>query len=1523
MKVYKIRTIKTDVSASKNAGGIIGLLERQSNQFSNSYARCAVQGTVTAGENGGGIIGSIGDGVGKIELDTLSVNADVYGSGSRGGVGGLVGSINATTSFELYISNTYSVGDITRAKGLASIGYLVGGVSSGVELQKIEYNYHYGRTDKEASTGIGTYSSSNWADALSTPSAINHNIRNAVSGLSSDGDLRYQADNDLQLIVNDNGDSYYNGVVKGAQMKTRLFAGIFNRANNNTKWPPLWSFSKSDNGGLPFFADAENQPAYAVTFDVSSLPDDNMVSTLWNAVSSGEYAYDNCDGACEGLKLFTDSWGLLDEDEVKFVQSLLGDDAHWVSENSSLENTYSYSDSKTRYSSKAWNKLAFNENAAGSDSAVFSLVNTWTDADFDGIEKDQSGNWVYVKKYEGVMYNSFPMNLFRVGYCLDGYTFEPNDKSYGIYTEWTTEFEEVLNTLKTASKMTLYAYWSRCKNESHLLTSADAEDGTLYITRRHAVWKDGERELYETREYEVGKDGLRVPVDFYYDGIKYEFAKSNVVLSDAKYFYGRNPNSANSKWDNDYIGNVGYADYASNMQEDMEIKVLFKVAFDANAANAFYSENWIGYAEFEINDVIGFDALPSLEIVGRADACFAGWGVLDGNNIVQAKNLMSELADDKDIYLYALWDESCRPETFKISSAMEPGKGRWHIYQDINNMNDKDAVDKSLTFSVGNSFDIYDSILEVPSNVHNLSFYIDYYPNDMDSISSVIYVMDVNGNVLDSLSPGGLLSVTGNVILKAKLEENVSYGHKFVFNVDVPEETNVFYGYGWKRTKRIDWNHSNTSLPMGVYRTDATLVGWTYRNPKQVYTEISSDLIDEYWFYVDSLVQAWEDKWGSVYTDPNEYWEKMDEYRQTLEFMDIELHAVWKKDSVKTYTVSSENTDVMLTLSQNIGDTVVSFRVPAEGLVIPAVGEGIPFKVSFGAGDSPIPAAGIVKVLNESGHEIGMLENGGEWYVTQSVTFAFEGSSEKMQIVSASILRSGIYTLFQFESNLFSESRGVKASVDVFDSLGVPVLDTILGNGVNSPYKGVLQFRLPKQGKYKVVAALADEWETAEYIDSFYVDFGFTSNVYETWKMVSLAAFDTASMKWDEDPLFYWWDDANYGEYWQYKQFRRGDSIESMRGYWYSSLEGRSIPLLEDFSDEADDIVWKLDSVKTGWNMVSNPYPWNVDLLSGHMNAHGEYDAESEVLFWKYNPKTCGYNVTTTLGPFEAVWVKTSRPMEWFVSSEPVFLIDSEDSLSHDDEWLDFEEDWEDYEEERKIHEHEKLDVQRALAKVVSKDRWSLQATLADERGRRDEWNIFGVGGRPSVADEPPESMGDHVNLSIVDGKRALAKSIKASSEEMEWTFDLSASSDRAGELTIAGINGVRSLGYHVYVTVDGKTVEMEEGKPLPVYLKAQGATATVKVSSAVNVALEKALKGLRSTRFGNRLQVNFVASQDLVGTNARVDLLDMQGHLVSRVSAPTVLGENALVLDAPRAGLYVLRVRAGSAVQTGKIIVH
>ena len=513
---------------------------------------------------------------------------------------------------------------------------------------------------------------------------------------------------------------------------------------------------------------------------------------------------------------------------------------------------------------------------------------------------------------------------------------------------------------------------------------------------------------------------------------------------------------------------------------------------------------------------------------------------------------------------------------------------------------------------------------------------------------------------------------------------------------------------------------------------------------------------------------------------------------------------------------------------------------------------------------------------------------------------AYFGKANKtpIKIVENSFRQSGRAISLDVEASEFEVTRAVKGEAKIYDAWGEVVVSMPLGDSLESGFSRSLVLCVDGPGEYTVVVMLYDDRETSKIEQYFEVESMIPAVAARSWQMMSLAAVDTSELSWDNDQVFYWWDAKNTGEFWQYKRYQRGGAIEATRGYWYNSLRGRPLALRPDFEDNEDDVIWNLESDFDGWNLVANPHNLGVDLFSLNEEIRADVDEEAEISFWVYDAET-GYRETDYLEPFGAVWVKVSKPREWKISATPAFEpnIDSLDG--------------------------EKPTAKRRLAKVHSSDRWTLQLALSDNNGRRDSWNLLGAGPRPFVTEEPPAAMGDHVNLSIVEGDRLLAKSIKAAQGEMEWTIALSATSERVGYLSLEGIDDVHALGYHVYVTVDGTMAEMFEGTPLRVYLKSSGTFATVRVAPAPRTVVANAIRNLRSVRVGNRLQVSFDASEGLAGAAARIDLLDMNGRVVNTSSVAAVHGSNNVLFDAPKTGLYILRVRAGSVKQVGKVWVR
>lgn len=443
-------------------------------------------------------------------------------------------------------------------------------------------------------------------------------------------------------------------------------------------------------------------------------------------------------------------------------------------------------------------------------------------------------------------------------------------------------------------------------------------------------------------------------------------------------------------------------------------------------------------------------------------------------------------------------------------------------------------------------------------------------------------------------------------------------------------------------------------------------------------------------------------------------------------------------------------------------------------------------------------------------------------------------------------------------------------------------------------------------GMYHVVAKIyngkGDNPDVREW--TFEVKDVIENDCGDCWQMVALSNVDFEKYEWNDNEVFYWWDEFSiYGKYWQYKEFTKMDAPEFGRGYWYHSLEGRPLVLKDEaFTGE---IVWQLDSVNSGWNMVANPYGWKIKIgVAGQENR----EEKPELEFWRWNKQTGQYDppeVVKELEPYEAVWVKLNRgpEMDWSLPATPAFV----DFVNEDGE----------------IVHVKSLNKKGVLAKAAGADGWALQVELSDASGKMDSWNMLGAGKAAWDSEEPPAGMGNRVNLSIVDAGRRLAKSVKALGEDAyEWNVELSATSARAGYLKFAGIDGILASGLRVFVTVDGVTTEMHDGEKLQVMLSTTAKSANIRVAKSARKVVASTLQGLRAHDLGSALQVGFDVGEGLAGANARVDLVDTKGHVVNTASLKAENGRNEVSLERPVRGLYVLRAVVGREIAVQKIMV-
>lgn len=474
---------------------------------------------------------------------------------------------------------------------------------------------------------------------------------------------------------------------------------------------------------------------------------------------------------------------------------------------------------------------------------------------------------------------------------------------------------------------------------------------------------------------------------------------------------------------------------------------------------------------------------------------------------------------------------------------------------------------------------------------------------------------------------------------------------------------------------------------------------------------------------------------------------------------------------------------------------------------------------------------------------------------------------------------AGSAARLNFVTREFAVNRNVlvKTSV-IFDGDTNVVVDTVK----NVPY----EFSWAKvglaPGKYGLSVQMYDATESASFDTSFVVNGGIEASAMDGWQMLALSVIDKKSVDWtDTDAVFYWWDEhSSVGEYWRYRAYGEKDEVDAGVGGWYSSLSGNSLAVRD--TEIPERVEWLLDSVNTGWNMVANPYGWVVALPDMSFESY------------RWNSEICDYDSVAPryLKPYEAIWIHVGSDTVLTLDKTPVFDTATVQSLE-------------------KHH---------ALAKANSKFDWSIRASLKDEKGRTDSWNVLGVGDEVKM-EEPPEGMGNHVRLSVMDGRKRLAKSMKAASEEgYTWNLEVSASSDRRGYLSFEGLDQVAAFGYRLFVTVDDRTVELSAGEQMPVALKTTAKSVKVQVVKS-EAQLATSVSGLRMVQQGHMVNVSFNVPSNLAGRGFVAEVSGLDGKMLSSRSGKALSGRNEVSMDFPKSGLYFVRVRVASQQTAGKFL--
>ena len=906
--------------------------------------------------------------------------------------------------------------------------------------------------------------------------------------------------------------------------------------------------------------------------------------------------------------------------------------------------------------------------------------------------------------------------------------------------------------------------------------------------------------------------------------------------------------------------------------------IPYKVTFDirAGGSDVFLTD------KFVIKESYSRENGETAKLPGgilATNACFNGWD--DGQiSVMGAKHYTSldgdlleraNPSDEASFSLYGFWDSAvkgnkvaCEPQNTEMilkvldKTRAEVNYGTVTLNQPYQKLGKDTVIEHE--FNSGK--------LEIPVSADAMTLHVASVQTNKEYALATLTLKAADGTELPIKFKTGDALESGDTSFQIAPAAGMTYTLEAVYAgyIDVSVKVgrnDVFYGSESKVDKIRLKEIGTTPLPKWVYTPTECVLGWSVTPDGADYDHgvvSSEDLIAKV-TSEKTLYGAWGSADACV-ENAGYRRLKLESEHGTVEIVEIvEINKI--KVSEKTHAFAEDST--MLLPQDYAHSTWVVRGAPEKGYKLDSV-----------------VIDGRIKLVEED-----ELADSIQGYLPMKAYF----SEDKAPVVSPDgnfvlpplhdPILSGNAMLMTLEWEV-KPGKVAELTATLVDALGVPLPNPKIESVTET---GSLDWEvyplLP--GKYRVVVTLGDGGEPASSQTDLFVVQPEIAAAPDTWKMVSLSDVDQSAVVWDGDPAFYYWDEsAEYGYAWKYQKYN-GGAVNALQGYWYNSLEGRPLVLRKDAVTGSDvahgahEMVWELDS---GWNMVANPYGWNILL--------DEYALE----LYKWDAST-GPVPVSVLGPYEAVWLPSDTKKTLPVKAEPWFGANLNAK-----------------------------GLQKAALAKATRESWTLQAVLEDTKGHRDSWNVLGVG-EANERLEPPAGMGDYVNLSVVEGKKALLKSIKSADDGVyEWNLALSATTDRVGYLKFEGVKALNEIGLRVYVTVDGKTTELGAGDSLRVMLKAAGSTATVRVSASEIRTVASKLENLRFQRVPGALQVGFDVSSDLAGASYRVQLVGINGKIAATYRGKSTAGHNTLALTAPKPGLYLLRVTLGGHSAVRKIAI-
>ena len=1486
-------------------------------------------------------------------------------------VGYVEGSSDAEKGGTFVVEGNISKGDLIVPDGYASmekvyLGYVAGGLAYAPTVQ-IRSNYHLGKGDVDIKSALGVLKNSQGVDVTDWPAGnlndydVRYNYRNTAKNgsksLKADGSL--SKDGSGEIAVGE--ETWKNGVLSDSLMKTRLFTYILNEGmSGSTYW--------EDDGSYPYLSDTRT--AYKLEFYVSSeiysklsIADKKSIDSyltvktyqgannpssqqfyIIDAFSGKDYSLDgnfvktmnalsvklavlmlevSVASNLEKMKLYGDEYAGAVLDKKLAVVYEIPDPAVVTGESLILMDDYSvdflYSwkrpESVYFYSAREAVPLVFGENNQ-TQTVLQAYVNCKP-----GYE-DECNKASYSNQEGGAFWN-FGQLLDEVRYMMDGPEEMYTDTLHLVYGSVQSVNAPLVYVGSEESRSRTYVVPYGYKNGKlafkDSIYAGGPDNAGMYNNSKVAMSKfaafteTGFVLKNWTVDLWLGGQNSRDRIeDCMFNGLC-----DNVISASSKTNYLESTSNLDKMFESvsegadmpplhhvtvtlgaeelldmdslvqamSYYGGYNAPDYTLFMQVTPElIAVSYKVTFDVNAGddNVFLGEK-LTYMDTYSRDNEYSSTLPG---VYSTKACFKGWGEKLKDPEYKYSALDGYLFETMDIAdnafsLYGRWlkvgedTKECMEiytNDLKLTTVNIEGEegsygtvSLWQSYAKLG----KDMVKYTHEFESG--------VMQVPQADEQMNFHVASKPAKGYKLSKLeLLTMSADGYSQVNSAYFGIADTSFSLYPQRGVDAELkAYFGRYVnvatnLNGDHGE---VFYGVDSRMDSIMVLEGGQALFPSTVYTAEACVWGWAFDSKAKwddaegVYHVMSSD---QNLYDLAEKSKAFYAVWmnGDECVDNARYGRvKLTAEHGAVQFVETQDNA----DTSYVHSFAKDNT--MLLPHEMFGAVWTVRTLPEEGYKLDSL-----VLTTRNLIDNEQQQEEWVEsrfVLQDGDTLLGHMQNATMRAYFSEIPEDVEDSSA-LQLVRHELLQSGNAVQLTLETNQFEVDGSASLQVSLTDALGVVLENTGFVEEVKvSPYERVWTKYPLLPGKYVLKATLSDKAEKVSFDTAFTVSAEIAA-APDAWRMVSLSDVEIDSIVWDADPVFYHWDEAAYfGDFWKYRKYR-GDKVVAEQGFWYSSLEGRPLLLRRDSARTGNEIVWKLDS---GWNMVANPYGWGVQL-------NAEQLEKDSLVLTVWNPESADYpGKTLYLGPYEAAWVYSESKRTAEVGQEPFFVSAAEHTPGFG------------YPLEKRV-----------LAKAESRSNWTLQAVLSDTKGHRDSWNVIGAGAAAEQP-EPPEGMGDHVNLSLLEGKRALAKSIRSADERYEWKMALSATGDRAGYLRFEGVKALNEMGLKVFVTVDGKTTEVVAGDSLKVMLKAAGATATVRVAPMDARALASKVENLRFEYVPGALQVGFDVSEGLAGANYMVQLVGVSGKVAASARGKSVAGRNALALTAPKPGLYLLRV--------------